>query len=45
MENVKIGNDLVTLPMGSVKAKDILEFVHVGRRYDFSNNELMKIES
>jgi len=40
----RMGNDLVTLPMGSVKAENILEFVHVGRRYGFANNTLVPIE-
>lgn len=41
----RMGNDLVTLPMGSVKAENILEFVHVGRRYRLTNTVLVPIEN
>lgn len=37
----RIGNELVTLPAGSVKTENILEFVHLGRRYFLSKNGLI----
>lgn len=37
----RIGNELLTLPAGSVKTENILEFVHVGRRYRLNKGVLV----
>ncbi len=41
MRKDRIGNDLLTLKTASVTAAQIIEFVHVGRRYQFVNNRLV----
>lgn len=37
----RIGNELLTLPAGSVKAENVLEFVHLGRRYMLNKGVLV----
>lgn len=37
----RIGNELLTLPAGSVKTENVLEFVHLGRRYMLNKGVLV----
>ncbi len=40
----KLGNELISLLPGAVSAENILEFIHQGKRYHFSDHQLVLME-